>query len=77
MNPWPSLNNFRFLSEQGLEFALLFVVLLDAAGEDVVVPAVDFNFVMSQGAGDGGLSAEIVELGDDVAAEGIVFLPCL
>ena len=57
------------LSEEGQEFALLLVVLLDAAAEDVVVPAVDFDLVVDQGFGDAGLGAEIDELGDDVAAD--------
>ena len=47
----------------------MLVVLLDAAAEDVVVPAVDFDLVVDQGFGDAGLGAEIDELGDDVAAD--------
>jgi len=57
------------LSEEGEEFSLLLVVLLDAAGEDVVVPAVDFECVVSEGFGDAGLGAGVDELGDDVAAD--------
>jgi hypothetical protein len=59
----------RELSKEGQEGALLFVVLLDAAGEDVVVPAVDLDFVVGQGFADARLGAEIDELGDDVAAD--------
>jgi len=43
--------------------------LLDAAGEDVVVPSVDFDFVVSQRFCDAGLGAQVDELGDDVAAD--------
>ena len=48
---------------------MLLVVLLDAAGEDVVVPAVDIEFVVSEGFGDAGLGAQVDELGYDVAAD--------
>jgi len=47
----------------------VFVVLLDAAGEDVVVPAVDFDLVVGEGSGYAGLGAEVDELGDYVAAD--------
>jgi len=49
--------------------ALLLVVLLDLAGEDVVVPAVDFDLVGGEGSGDGGLDFEVEVLGDDVASD--------
>jgi glycerophosphoryl diester phosphodiesterase len=47
------------VAQQRQEFALLLVVLLDAAGEDVVVPAVDFDFAVGEGSGDRGLGAEV------------------
>ncbi len=47
----------------------MFIPCLDAAGEDVVVPAVDGEETVGGGAGDGGLSFEVGELGDDVAAD--------
>ena len=46
----------------------MLVVLLDAAGEDVVVPAVDFEFAVCGGFGYAGLGAQVDELSDDVAA---------
>jgi hypothetical protein len=56
------------LSQQREKFALLLVVLLDSAGEDFVVPAVNFEVAVEDGAGDGGLGSEVCQLGDDVAA---------
>ena len=55
--------------EEGEELALLLVVLLDAAAEDVVVPAVDFDLAGGEGSGYGGLDFEVEVLGDDVAAD--------
>ncbi len=48
---------------------MLFVVLLDLAGEDVVVPAVNLNLVGGQGSGYGGLGFEVEVLGNDVSAD--------
>ena len=47
----------------------MFVVLLDLAGEDVVVPAVDLERVVDEGFGYAGLGLEVDELGYDVAAD--------
>ena len=55
--------------EEGLELAGLFIPGFDAAGEDVVVPAVDGESSVGEGAGDGGLGLEVGELGDDIAAD--------
>ena len=63
---WPA---YLFSGDQRDELLCGFIVLLDAAGEDVVVPAVDFECVVSEGFGDAGLGAEVDELGDDVAAD--------
>ena len=52
-----------------MELAELLVVGLDAAGEDVVVPAVDGEAAVEDGGGDGRLGFEVGELGDDVAAD--------
>jgi len=49
--------------------ALLLIVLLDAAGEDVVVPSVDAEGAVGEGFRNAGLGAEVDELGDDVAAD--------
>ncbi len=48
---------------------MLLVVLLDLAGEDVVVPAVNLNLVGGEGSGYGGLGFEVEVLGDDVSAD--------
>jgi len=57
------------LSKEGEELALLLIVLLDAAGEDVVVPSVDAEGAVGEGFRNAGLGAEVDELGDDVAAD--------
>src|SRR5215472_5472120 len=54
---------------EGVEAAVVLVVLLDAAGEDVVIPAENLQAVVSQCAGYGRLRLEVVELGNDVAAD--------
>ncbi len=54
---------------QGHKALLLLVVLFNAAGEDVVVPAVHSEAVFSDGAGYWRLSAEVLELRDHVAAD--------
>jgi len=56
------------LIRQRQKAAQLLVVLLDAAGEDVVVPAVDGEAAFGESVLDGGLGAEIGELSNDVAA---------
>ena len=48
---------------------LLRIVLLDLAGEDVVVPAVDLKLAEDEGLSDAGLGAEVDQLGYDVAAD--------
>ena len=48
---------------------MLLVILLDLAGEDAVVPAVNFEGVVDEGFGYAGLVAEVDELGDDIAAD--------
>jgi len=63
-----STSLLRF-GKQRQKFALLLVVHFDAAGEDVVVPAVDVEVAVGCGVGDGGLGAQVCELGDDVAAD--------
>ena len=56
-------------ADEGEEAALGFIVILDAAGEDVVIPAVDLEGALLHGMGDCGLDFEAFELGDDVAAD--------
>jgi hypothetical protein len=56
-------------AEEREEFALLLVVLLDAAGEDFVIPAVDLEGVVSERTGYGGLGAEVGQLRDYIASD--------
>ena len=53
----------------GKNFLLAFAVSLNPAGENVVVPSVNRETSVGDSLGDSGLSAEVGQLGDNVAAD--------
>ena len=55
-------------SSNGKKAAHLLVVLLDAAGEDVVIPGVDGDGSVRQGLRNRGLGLQVEPLGDHVSA---------
>src|SRR5215469_2217330 len=55
------------LFEQGKEPAIVLVILLDPAGENVVIPAMNRNRAVGKGSRHGGLGLQIEELGHDIA----------
>src|SRR5579863_3038402 len=56
-------------SHQGEKAAHLLVVGLDAAGKDVVIPAVDGDGAVGQSVGDRGLGFQVEQLGNDIPAD--------